>query len=262
VKAPDLVHAYVKLDRLVFFRLQITSLFESCCAQIKQRLGENDGLGDFEKLCELGAESHELLWLLRSCEGLPGCKSAAELFGWSAKELNKSLFVMEHAASVIEKMQRHPFGLLARNASVDGKELYKSLRSYLALARAAQGDFGRGSYWFLNVAKARLVIHVSHKIKGHFRDKEVSGLIAAMTDTAYNAAAQSQWRHTHEDLIQDPSLDPYTTMGEAERAQVRANWEYIASQAAEFFECFEAWAADHEALIRWRGNKQTKLRKR
>jgi hypothetical protein len=79
---------------------------------------------------------------------------------------------------------------LARNASVDGKELYKSLRSYLALARAAQGDFGRGSYWFLNVAKARLVIHVSHKIKGHFRDNEVSGLIAAMTDTAYNAAAQ------------------------------------------------------------------------
>jgi len=215
MKAPDLAHAYVTLDRFVFFQLQITSEFESSCALVKRRLGTNEGLGDFERLCELGAESHELLWLLRGCEGLSGFTPATKLFGWSAVELRKGLSAIEHAASVIEKMQCHPFGFLARHASsVHSSSLDKSLRSYLALARAAQNDFGHGSQWFLNIAKARLVIHVFHRTRGDWRDREVSGLIAAMTNSDYNAAAQSQWRHKHEDLIGDHSLDPYTTMGD------------------------------------------------
>lgn len=79
---------------------------------------------------------------------------------------------------MIEKMKIHPFGLLAGYTALPS-DLDKSLRSYIALARAARGHFGHGSQWFLNVAKARLVIHVTHRSKGDPHDGEVSGLIAA-----------------------------------------------------------------------------------
>jgi hypothetical protein len=249
MKVPDLAHAYVTLDRFVFYRLQASSALDDCRAQVTLRLKKNEGLEDFDRLCAAGAEGDELLWLLKGCEGLPGFTQVDEVFGWSAPELGKGLAAVEKAASVIEKMQRNPFGLLARHAaSVRSSELEKDLRSYVALARAARRDFSHGSHWFLNVAKARLVIHVTHRLNGEPHDKEVSGLIAAATGTDYNAGAQSQWRHMHDDLVRDPSLDPYTIMGPAGRERVRKSWEEIAAQEPEFFKGFDVFTADYEAL--------------
>jgi hypothetical protein len=189
--------------------------------------------------------------LLTGCEGLAGLAEIKDLFGWSAEQLMNGLLVVEKAASVIEKIQRHPFGLLSRHV-VNSSGLAKDLRTYVALARAAKKDFGHGSHWFLNIAKARLVIHVAHKTAGDVRDKEVSGLIAAITGTDYGPAAQSRWRHVHEELIRDSSLDPYTTMGAAGREQIRRTWEGVKTTDPEFYESFAIFAADYNALAEQR----------
>jgi hypothetical protein len=254
MKAPELAHAYVTLDRFVYFQLQKSSAFQSRCASVKQRLKDNEGLKDFEKLCDAGSEADELLWLLAGCEGLPGFINAEEVFGWSASELRKGLAALEKAANVIEKMDLRPFGLLVRHANVTFN-LDKRLRSYLRFARAAQSDFGHGSEWFLNIAKARLVLHVIHRTAGEPHDNEVSGLIAAVTKTEYNADAQKRWRHKHNDLIQNAELDPYTITGQAGRQQVRQSWEQIAAQDPEFFKGFDIFADDYSALSQSRRDK-------
>jgi hypothetical protein len=247
MKAPNLAHAYVSLDRFVFFQLRSSSAFETFCAHTKQRLIDNEGLGDFEELCQAGAERDELLWLLKGCEGLPGFTRMIDLFGRSAPQLTRVLAAMEEAASVIENMQRHTFGLLARHA-LSSSGIGRDIRAYVTLARAARKDFGHRSHWFLNIAKARLVIHVAHKTAGNVCDKEVSGLIAAVTGTDYNAAAQSQWRHAHDELVRDRSLDPYTTMGIAGREQVQKTWEELAMKDPELFEACAVLAADYKAI--------------
>jgi hypothetical protein len=127
MKANDLAHAYVNLDRFVFFQLQTSSVLQSRCAEVKQALRKNEGLADFEKLCEAGAEGDELLWLLAGCAGVPGFSHTVDVFGWSAAELKKGLTAVEKAASVIEKMQRHPFGLLARHALTVRSSAWKKI---------------------------------------------------------------------------------------------------------------------------------------
>jgi hypothetical protein len=253
MKALDLAQAYVSLDRFVFFQLQNASVFVDCCDRVRKRLNQSaGGLRDFEDLCAAGADSDELLWLLNGCEGLPGFDNMGQVFGWSAQELTKGLAAIEKAASVIEKMQRHSFGTLALHTPNSNRRLEATLRSYVSLARAARSDFGHGSEWFLNIAKARLVIHVSHRAKGAVHDRGISGLIAATTGTEYGPSAQSRWRHKHADLIKDSSLDPYTIMTTAEREMRRKVWEGIAAQDPEFYEICSRFATDHAAIAKTR----------
>jgi hypothetical protein len=253
MKAPDLACAYVTLDRYLFFQLQNTGTFERSCEEVRNRLKINEGLPDLDKLCAAGAESSELLWILRGCEGLPGFSSTSDVFGWSAPELKKGLARIEEAASFIEKVAHYPFGLLAAHTSNLTSGLQKSLRSYLELARAAQSDFGHGSFWFLNIAKARLVIHVRHRTKGNLHDKAISGLIAAITRSDYDEHDQRQWRRKYPGLIgKDSSLDPYTLVSHRKREQKRQFWQDIAAQEPEFFKVFENCLADTAALNRSR----------
>ena len=157
------------------------------------RLRVNAGFNDFEQLCIAGAESDELVWLLSGCEGLPGFTETRDLFGWRPEDLDKGLAAIEKAASVVEKIQHHPFGILASHADpVNAPNLDKHLRGYLELVRAAQQDSIHRSDWFLNIAKARLVIHVKHRTNGNVHDDKISGLIAAMTETDYNADAHTR----------------------------------------------------------------------
>jgi hypothetical protein len=253
MKAFDLAHAYVDLDRFVFFQLQNDSAFVNCCDNVRKRLAQSAaGLKDFEDLCAAGAESSELLWLLDGCMGLRGFINSEQVFGWPAQQLTKGLAAIEEAASVIEKMQQNPFGILALHTPYAKRGLDKDLRSYVALARAAQSDFGHRSDWFLNIAKARLVIHTISRTNGAVRDKEISGLLAAMTDTEYGPGAQSRWRRKHGALIRDRSLDPYTIMTTAERERRRKTWEGIAAQDPEFYEMCCRFATDHAAIAKSR----------
>lgn len=256
MKAPELACAYVTLDRFIFFHLQNSGTFERSCEEVKKQLKINGGLPDLDKLCAAGAESSELLWILRGCEGLPGFSKTSDVFGWAAPELKKGLARIEEAASFIEKVAHYPFGLLVVHTSNVSSGLQKSLRSYLELARAAQSDFGHGSSWFLNIAKARLVIHVRHRTSGDLHDKAISGLIAAMTRSDYDAHNQCQWRRKYRGLIQkDSSLDPYTLMSHRQREQRRQSWHDIAAQEPEFFKGFDNWLTDTAALDRSRGRR-------
>lgn len=261
MKAPDLAHAFVMLDRFFFYRLQETAKFQNLCVRLKQQLEDNAALVDFQTLCEAGAEGDELLWLLKGCEGLPGFSDTFEVFGWPAAELTKGLATIQKAARVIEKTKRHPFGLLTRHVG-RAADLDKDLRSYGQLVREARSDFGHQSQWFLNIAKARLVTHVLHRtnqdpydMNADPHDKEVSGLIAAMTGTAYIASAQRQWRRKYGELIRDNSLDPYTVMDRAGREKQRQLWNELATREPEFFRGYEKWIDTHEALERSRNRK-------
>jgi hypothetical protein len=257
----SLAHAYVALDRFVFFQVQSALTFESCCEKVRERLSDvPGGLKDFDDLCAAGAEASELLWLLNGCEGLAGFTHTDQVFGWSAEELTNGLKVIEEAASVIEKVQRHPFGILAVQTPGVSQGLEKTLMAYVALARGARSDFGHGSDWFLNIAKARLVIHVTHRTKGVVHDREISGLIAATTGSEYSPSAQSQWRHKHNDLIRDSSLDPYTVMTPAQREERREAWKQIAEQDPEFFEGFSRWVADYNGITKARSRSTKPLK--
>lgn len=259
MKKPELAHAYVTLDRFVFFQLQKSSRLRDLNAKIKQRIKENEGSEDFRRLCNAGAEEDELLWLLGGCEGLPGFAVTQECFGWTTEELTKGLDAIEKAASVIQKMQSHTFGILARYTPY-GTNLDKNLRSYLVLAREARRDFGHRSEWFLNIAKARLVIHVNHRTNGDPHDREVSGLIAAITGSNYNADAQRRWRNKHRELFLDNTLDPYTVKGHAGRELVLEQWNALAVKAPEFYGGFDSWVSDYAALNRFRQRKQSNRR--
>jgi hypothetical protein len=241
----SLAKAYVQLDRLFYFDPQNVSAVATLCGNVKERLGLTArALKDLEDLAAAGADANELLWLLRGCGGLPGFADTSEVFGFSVSELTKGLVIIEKAASVIEKMERQTFGLLAVHTSHADDGLMKTLRSYVALARAAQRDFGHQSEWFLNIAKARIVIHVSCHANGAVHDREVSGLVAAVTLSDYGPAAHSRWRHQHRELIDDSSLDPYTTMTSVERERRRQTWVQFAHADPEFFEGYRTWSAD------------------
>jgi hypothetical protein len=194
---------------------------------IRRRIAIGSYSRDLRDLCEARAERDELLWLLHGCDGLPGFTRTEEVFGLAAQDLRNPLATIERAANAIERMYSYTFGLLARHTLTSS--LDEELRSYVALARQARTDFGHGSQWFLNIAKARLVIHVRSRTNGAVHDKEISALISAMTDTSYAPSAQSRWRHKHSDLIRDDSLDPYTVMNQRDRKRKRKKWEELAA---------------------------------
>lgn len=216
MKALALAHAYVILDRLAFYELQQSSALGDYYTRAEQHLKEQEGWKDFEFLCQAGAEREELLWILAGCEGLPGLPTAQKLFGWRADRLTEGLLAIERAATIIEKTFDHPFGILTHVAGEDSQALPARMRSYVNFARAAQRDFGKGAEWFLNIAKARLVIHVTFRTKNP-HDKQVSGLITSTTGADYNEDAMRRWRHRHQDLVQDSQLDPHTTQTSEER---------------------------------------------
>lgn len=252
MQAHVLAQAYVTLDRLVLHLVQGTPVLRIHYASKIQELRKRGGLADLKSLCEAGAEKEELLWILGGCEGLPGLKTSREVFGWPAGELSKALDALEQTASVIEKTRRYPFGMLVQLAAPFDAEVSDSLRSYAKLARAAQQDFSHGSHWFLNIAKARLVQHVLSHAKGEPHDKEVSGLIAAITESTYNVGTQTRWRQKNDELVRDRLLDPYTLQTPVQREQTSRQLEERIAQDPEFVRVLGQFIASFERLNRAR----------
>jgi hypothetical protein len=221
--ARSLAHHYVTMDRWVFQQLEAHEL-DDVCEKVKKRLKDEGGYTAFAALCQTpGVEEREILWFLAGCEGLPGfgarlrVSPTTQLFGKSAEQLRKNLNRIREAASIIESIQRSPFGPFSTLANPFISSTVDTLRSYALLIEAAQSDFGHGTEWFLNIAKARIVIHVKHWT-GDPHDKEVSGLIAAVTGKEnYGQENQKSWREKYNDLASDAQLDSYTTQTPAER---------------------------------------------
>lgn len=252
MQVPALAHAYVTLDRLAFRQLQRLSTLDDYYSQIKKRLNEYEALADLEELCRAGAEETEVLWLLAGCDGLPGFSDSLEAFGWSAPQLERGLDVIEKAARVIEKMQSHPFGVLSSIAIVSCESIPRDLIVYAKLARAGQADFSHRSEWFLNIAKARLVAHVTHHANSEPHDKEISSLIAAMNDSDYNADAQRRWRHTHGQLIQDTMLDPYTNQTQMQRQASGRLMEDMIDSTPDFSDAIARLTSKFSKLLEYR----------
>jgi hypothetical protein len=257
LEAFALARAYVDMDRFVFFQRQNDSTFVNCCEKVRRCLSQVPGaVKDFDDLCKAGADKDEVLWLLYGCGGLPGFWQTGQVFGLTAEQLTKGLATIEKAAIVIGKMERHPFGTLAAETPNVSPGLEKTLRDYVAIVRAARRDFSRGSHWFLNIAKARLVVHVIHYTSGAVHDREISGLIAAVTGDEYATTAQTQWRHKHNHLIQD-TLDPYTVMTPQQREHRKELWKQIQVQAPELSEGFNRSMAGYNLIGKARTRKQT-----
>lgn len=216
MNARALVEGYVWLDRSLLFRLQndreLTSAFQGVLDAVSTLLEKRGAWDDLENLCQAGCEREEVLWLLGGCDGVPGITSSEGLFGRGADELRKNLRDIRHAADVISNLNRQPFGHLLRGSISLGSlpDLPEHLRLYAAAVGAAQADFV-GSDWYLNIAKARLSDHVTYKTdagRTRKRDKEISSLIGAITNTSYGADAHRRWRHQHNDLLGNRTTDP------------------------------------------------------
>jgi len=239
MRAFALAHDYVTMDRWVFRQLKGPALDE-ICETVKKRLKDEGGHTALAALCQTPeVEEREILWILAGCEGLSGfggrvrvesrnaktknqnrdrprVSPTAQLFGRKPEQLSKNLKNIRETASIIESIQRSTFGPMAK--FLISSTPY-TLRSYASLIEAAQSDFGHGTEWFLNISKARLVIHVKHWT-GDPHDKEVSSLIAAIIGNEdYGRENQKRWREKYNHLVSDRQLDPYTILTAAERAQ-------------------------------------------
>ena len=230
-----LARAYVELDWLYYCDSKNASAIQSSCEQVKRTLASTEGAPEaLEALCDAGADEAELLWLLFGCQGIPVFANLRQVFGWPASELDKILRTIRDAATAIERMSRHTFGILGSHAlCVKGDGLSETLNTYAAMAIAARDAFGHRSEWFLNLAKARLVIHVRSRTKGDLHDSEISELVSAIKwadsdgSSVYASTAQSRWRHTHAYLIADNSLDPWAAKSVIERSQDRRDMAEI-----------------------------------
>jgi hypothetical protein len=131
--------------------------------------------------------------------------------------------------------------------------LVEHLRSYVTLARLAKRCLLHRSEWFLNIAKARLVIHVRHWT-GDPHDKEVSGLIAAVTGKEdYGQENQKRWRKKYNYFVSDTQLDPWTIAVAEKREEIKRVFEKalpgieptITRLTADFVKLIEARTAKH-----------------
>jgi hypothetical protein len=256
--AQHLEQAYVKLDRSIFLELKDSSDLRELFSGAEKRLEERHALGNFQTLCAAGAEPEQVLWILSGLEGLPELRNTFELFGWPAKELAKHLESIELTASLIEKTRSYPFGMLVQaSLLLSAQQLPEDLRAYASMARAAQGSFGHNAQWFLNIAKARLVQHVTHRtVGGQPHDKEVSGLIAAMTGSdSYDEGSQKRWRHKHKGLVGNNWLDPYLTWSSEDRENAIRQHKELCSQYPEVRECFKKLVFMFVTLIQRRSSR-------
>jgi len=177
---------------------------------------------ELKTLCDDKCDRILLLWLLHwlSKEPVfaafknwlykPGLRTVAQLFGITTKKLRKLVAKMKDTATQVEKINRRfEFGILLLNEPLTQlQNLPSHLRLYAKLLQDGAQYFGRGSAIYHNIAKARLTTYVRIST-GSFHDKEVSALIAAVSDNEnYDETSHRQWRKKHYERLKlvDPDL--------------------------------------------------------
>jgi hypothetical protein len=233
----NLVKAYVQLDRYVYYKETGTNAFADHCAKVKAKLRECCALEDFDTLVKANADANELFWLLGGCAGLPG----------ASIDLKETMRAIRKAIETFKWLEANFVGsLLGQVGPTNFSWLRRHLEATLSTIEAAKSGFGRRTHWFLNIAKARLVVHVLHHTDD-LHDKEISSLVAAMTDSSYDATAQNRWRHAHAGLICD-SIDPTTVMSPADRERGWIDWQEVAAGVPEFDAAYRQWTVDFNRL--------------
>jgi hypothetical protein len=223
----SLARACVTFDRCAFHFLKMSDpiAFDRVLKASEARVKAGGGFADFNSLWKEGCDREELLWLLVSCRDT--IVNIRNVFGQLGPSLSQNLKKIRRCADFVERLNCTLFGALAK-ATPGGtqlKYLPETLRKLAELAENAKREF-KNAKWFLRIAKVRLTDHVIFKCRnGEPHDKQVSGLIAAVTGKDYSEDAQRRFRHKYKHLLSnryaDPdgnrALDPYTVRSDPKR---------------------------------------------
>jgi len=231
VIARELAHGYCFLDRALFCYLKMNdpALLKRALAAVEERVKDGNGRTNLERLCEEGCEREELVWLSLGCWDRVRVLTTEQLFGRNIDQVNKNLELIRNCANVTASWRQSVFGALFRSVPGTLQLLPEHLRNLAELAEAAKRDF-KNAQWFLSLAKIRITDHVTYKARdGEPHDADVSGLIAAVSGSDYNADAHRRFRtnaryrkllsHKDHDPSGYHSLDPYTVRTDSKRME-------------------------------------------
>lgn len=188
--------------------------------KLKKMIREQGATSHLDKLCSLGCNRGDLLWLLHpfsnepifkdgGSSNKPGIGSIEVLFGISSKKLRRLIKKLNELATQVERVNEQPeFGaLLGTPPLYPAWRLPRTLRTYAKLLRYGARYFASNSDIFHNIAKARLTSYIGSrsisrtKLKTkNFHDEEIAALISAMSgdeDLRYDATAHRVWRKKH-----------------------------------------------------------------
>jgi hypothetical protein len=228
-KRREIARAYVELDRVFYCNPINRDSVRKRLDEVKRAIKVAPAApAALKELCQAGADEEEILWLLSGCRSKHVFGNTEEAFGLSADELTHTLVSARNLANVLNQMRRYTFGVLLDRVLL-AHRLPETLQEVVRLASAAKGTFGHRSEWFLNIAKARLVIHIRSQTKGRTYDQAIADLVSAVLCVTYDASAQSSWRRKHDYLIDRPYIDGETAMSRSERRKKRKVWEEIAA---------------------------------
>ena len=258
--ASELAKAYCFLDRRVFLYSKMIDppLLERTLGAVEKQVRKGHGAGDLTQLYqEEGCERDELLWLLLGCWGPALVLNCQQLFGWESDQLKKNLDLIRNCADVTASLRRTTFGVLLQAAATTLQSLPENLRDLAKMAEAAKQEF-KNAEWFRSLAKIRITDHVTYKSNDHKpHDKQVSGLIAAVTGKDYDADAHRRFRNKYRELLSDrerdpdglASVDPYTVRNDSRRQETISGLEQSMKETPEFSQVFQSYVLSFAQLF-------------
>jgi hypothetical protein len=146
----------------------------------------------FKELVTAGCDAHELLWRLAVCSEDPDPDSTDELTGFDNRQLNAFVEQLHKSAKRISEIGEAKVSKIFEVAGIsDLWSLPVSMADFGTLLIFV-GQLRWRTYWV--IAKNRLIDYV-FQVVGHYRDKQVAELIAAVTSNAgYTEHVHREWR--------------------------------------------------------------------
>jgi hypothetical protein len=209
--------------------------------ELERKIGAEGATIYLDKLCSVGCDRRDLMWLLHPFSKEPNFKDAGSfkpgigsiksLFGISSKDLRRLINKINELATQIESVNEQPeFGaLLGTRPLYPAWRLPRTLRTYVKLLQYGARHFAANSHIFHNIAKARLTSYVESRSaeprlkRTNYHDEEIAALISAVSgdaDLHYDATAHRVWRDKHYRRLcaLDPDLDIYGPLTRSDSA--------------------------------------------
>ena len=141
----------------------------------------------------------------------PGPGSLQELFGLKGRAFSALKDLLLEAAGGIDRINRRfEFGVLLTTPHLlMFQGIPRLLQGYVSLLDLAAKRLAGGAHLYRNMGKGMLTLYIKQQT-GRFRDKEVSGLLAAAYDNAYDAINHRSWRKEQKELL--TRLSPFISL--------------------------------------------------
>jgi hypothetical protein len=225
----------VQLDNELLSSLKRNSPdeFRAGLQKLERKIGAEGATVYLDKLCSVGCDRRDLLWLLHplskepifkdvGSSNKPGIGSIEGLFGISSKDLRRLIKKINELAAQLESVNEQPefAALLGTHPLYPAWRLPRTLRTYAKLLNYGARHFAANSHIFHNIAKARLTSYIESRSaepsleRTNYHDEEIATLISAVwgdADLHYDATAHRVWRDKHYRRLRalDPDLDIY-----------------------------------------------------